>query len=155
MQVFLSRTEFAERIGVLNGTLSRYALPEPDALIGTTRGWTAETIDAWNEARPGKGAGAGRKRVVPENVEALLRRNVPDRSAIRDVRWEFKTERQWVSHSEHSNGLQYVDERAHDPEDVAIAYRIVTVVSWAMPGNDTDRFEVEELVPWIYGEAPE
>lgn len=62
MQTFLSRTEVAERIGVLNGTLSRYKLPEPDAMIGTTRGWTPETIDAWNSSRPGKGAGAGRKR---------------------------------------------------------------------------------------------
>lgn len=54
MERYLSRAEFAERIGVLTGTLSRYKLPEPDAMIGSTRGWTAETIDAWNAARPGK-----------------------------------------------------------------------------------------------------
>lgn len=57
-RVYLSRAEFAERIGVLTGTLSRYKLPEPDAMIGSTRGWTVETIDAWNAARPGRGAGA-------------------------------------------------------------------------------------------------
>mgnify|MGYP006921427747 CR=1 FL=1 len=51
----LSRKEVAERIGVAPGTLSRYALPEPDAWIGETRGWRASTIDAWNAARPGRG----------------------------------------------------------------------------------------------------
>lgn len=61
MERYLSRAEFAERIGVLTGTLSRYKLPEPDAMIGSTRGWTAETIDAWNAARPGKGAGVRQK----------------------------------------------------------------------------------------------
>lgn len=61
MLTFLSRSELAERIGVKPDTLSRYKLPEPDAMIGTTRGWTVETVDAWNTARPGKGAGAGRK----------------------------------------------------------------------------------------------
>lgn len=62
MKAYLSRAEFAERIGVKADTLGRYNLPEPDAMIGTTRGWTIETVDAWNAARPGKGAGAGRKR---------------------------------------------------------------------------------------------
>jgi hypothetical protein len=55
MQTFLSRTEFAERIGVQSATLGRYKLPEPDARIGTTRGWLPETVDAWNAARPGRG----------------------------------------------------------------------------------------------------
>lgn len=59
MERYLSRAEFAERIGVLTGTLSRYKLPEPDAMIGSTRGWTAETIDAWNASRPGKGTAVG------------------------------------------------------------------------------------------------
>lgn len=31
-----------------------YRLPEPDALIESTRGWKPETIDAWNKARPGR-----------------------------------------------------------------------------------------------------
>lgn len=59
MERYLSRAEFAERIGVLTGTLSRYNLPEPDAMIGSTRGWTSETIDAWNDARPRKGTAVG------------------------------------------------------------------------------------------------
>ena len=58
---YLSRAEVADRIGVAASTLSRYKLPEPDAQIGDVRGWTPNTIDEWNAARPGKGAGAGRK----------------------------------------------------------------------------------------------
>ena len=55
MVVYLSRTEVAERIGVKPDTLGRYKLPEPDALIGTTRGWLPETIDTWHAERPGRG----------------------------------------------------------------------------------------------------
>ena len=40
-RIFLSRSEFAERIGVKMDTLARYKLPG--------------TVDAWNAARPGKG----------------------------------------------------------------------------------------------------
>lgn len=56
MQTYLSRSELAERIGVKPDTLGRYKLPEPDAMIGAVRGWLPETIDAWNEARPGRGS---------------------------------------------------------------------------------------------------
>ncbi|EYT61537.1 hypothetical protein [Microbacterium sp. UCD-TDU] len=52
---YLSRAEFAERIGVKPATMGRYKLPEPDAMIGDIRGWTVETVDAWNAARPGRG----------------------------------------------------------------------------------------------------
>lgn len=58
MRRYLSRAELAERIGVKPDTLSRYKLPEPDAMIGNTRGWTEATVDAWNKARPGRGAQA-------------------------------------------------------------------------------------------------
>lgn len=54
-QHYLSRAEFAERIGVKPGTMGRYKLPEPDVMIGSTRGWSAEAIDAWHAARPGRG----------------------------------------------------------------------------------------------------
>lgn len=54
---YLSRRDFAERIGVQPGTLSRYRLPEPDVIVGTAsnaaRGWLPETVDAWNRERPG------------------------------------------------------------------------------------------------------
>lgn len=53
---YLSRAEFAARVGLAVGTLSRYKLPEPDALVGTTRGWLPATVDAWQAARPGRGA---------------------------------------------------------------------------------------------------
>ena len=59
---YLSMTEVAERLGITKGALARYRLPDPDALIGRTRGWLPETIDAWNAARPGRGVGGGRPR---------------------------------------------------------------------------------------------
>lgn len=49
---YLSRPEFAERIGVKPDTLNRYHLPEPDAVIGNRRGWLADTVDRWNKNRP-------------------------------------------------------------------------------------------------------
>lgn len=52
---YLSRTEVAELLGVKPDTLSRYKLPEPDATVGTARGWLRETIEAWNATRPGSG----------------------------------------------------------------------------------------------------
>lgn len=57
--VYLSRSEFAQRIGVKTGTLARYKIPEPDVIIGSgprpTFGWLPETIDEWNAHRPGRG----------------------------------------------------------------------------------------------------
>jgi len=58
---YLSRADFAERLGVKPDSLGRYKLPDPDAMIGDIRGWLPQTVDEWNRARPGKGAGAGRK----------------------------------------------------------------------------------------------
>jgi hypothetical protein len=52
---FLSRSEVAERIGVKSSSLGRYRLPEPDAEIGTVRGWLPVTIDDWHAQRPGRG----------------------------------------------------------------------------------------------------
>ena len=56
---FLSLKEVGERLGVKNPAAKGYNLPEPDALIGATRGWLPETIDRWNAARPGRGVGGG------------------------------------------------------------------------------------------------
>ncbi|WP_435299734.1 helix-turn-helix transcriptional regulator [Timonella sp. A28] len=58
---YLSLLQVAERLGVTRNTIAGYKLPEPDAFIGTTRGWLPETIDAWDAARP-------RKRRVPRPV---------------------------------------------------------------------------------------
>lgn len=52
---FLS-TEVAERLGVDRSAIGRYKMPEPDLLIGKTRGWRPETIDEWDANRPGRGA---------------------------------------------------------------------------------------------------
>ena len=53
---FMDRTEVAHYLG-LKGvkSLSRLTLPEPDALIGKTKGWLPQTIDEWNAKRPGRG----------------------------------------------------------------------------------------------------
>jgi hypothetical protein len=53
---YLGRVEVAEYLGLKSvRSLSRIKMPEPDALIGTHRGWLPETIDDWNAARPGRG----------------------------------------------------------------------------------------------------
>ncbi|HQV17789.1 XRE family transcriptional regulator [Gordonia sp. (in: high G+C Gram-positive bacteria)] len=52
---YLSASEVAERLGIDRSAISRYKMPEPDALIGKTRGWLPETIDEWNANRPGPG----------------------------------------------------------------------------------------------------
>ena len=59
MKRYLSLTEVAQRLGVTKGALARYKLPEPDVLVGSIRGWSEQTIDDWNAARPGHG---GRQR---------------------------------------------------------------------------------------------
>ncbi|MCI1935681.1 MAG: hypothetical protein LKJ44_04215 [Bifidobacteriaceae bacterium] len=61
-QRFLSVTEIAARLGITTNGVLNLRLPEPDALIGRTRGWKPETIDAWNAQRPGHG-GRPRKSV--------------------------------------------------------------------------------------------
>ena len=59
---YLSFTEIANRLGVKTGALATYKLPQPDALIGRTRGWLPETIDRWNASLPVRGVGGGRPR---------------------------------------------------------------------------------------------
>lgn len=66
---YLGVKQVAERLGVTPGGLLNLRLPEPDALIGRTRGWLPATIDAWNAARPGHG-GRPRKRGTNAGVES-------------------------------------------------------------------------------------
>ncbi|MFJ4761645.1 helix-turn-helix domain-containing protein [Kocuria marina] len=58
MLVFLSVTEAAARLGLTRDGLIRrlraYPL-EADAMIGTTRGWLPDTLDAWDKTIPGPG----------------------------------------------------------------------------------------------------
>lgn len=55
MKTYLSSSEFAARIGVQPDTLNKYKLPEPDVMVGRTRGWSIETVDHWHANRPGRG----------------------------------------------------------------------------------------------------
>lgn len=55
MLKFLSRKEVAQRLGVKTDSINGYDLPEPDAAIGTHRGWMPATIDEWRATRPGRG----------------------------------------------------------------------------------------------------
>lgn len=56
---YLSRAEFAQRIGLAPSTLSRYRLPEADCIVGTVRGWLPETVDSWEAARPSRQSSSG------------------------------------------------------------------------------------------------
>ena len=62
---YLSVTDVAKRLGISTAAVSAYKLPQPDALIGRTRGWLPDTIDQWNANRPGRGVGGGRPRKQP------------------------------------------------------------------------------------------
>jgi len=61
---YLSLQDVADRLGVSRNSVAKYNLPEPDVVVGSginaPRGWSAETIDAWNASRPGRGWRAGR-----------------------------------------------------------------------------------------------
>ena len=63
---YLSVTEVAQRLNITTAAVSTYKLPEPDVMIGHTRGWLPETIDEWNANRPGRGVGGGRPRKKPK-----------------------------------------------------------------------------------------
>lgn len=61
---YLGTAAVAERVGLAVATIRSYILkdimPEADVTIttpsGPLRGWSPETIDAWQAARPGRGA---------------------------------------------------------------------------------------------------
>lgn len=82
--VYLSLKQVDERLGVKNA--AAYRLPEPDAMIGTTRGWLPETIDRWNAARPGRGVG-GWTPTQGRTVEATAKRESRP-SHPHGCRWE-------------------------------------------------------------------
>lgn len=52
---YLNAVEALERIGAKEVGLEGDSLPEPDALIGRTRGWLPSTIDEWNANRSERG----------------------------------------------------------------------------------------------------
>ena len=65
---YLNLAQVEEHLGLARGSLSsRIKLPEPDVIVGpvnadgsvprgTVRGWTVQTIAAWQATRPGRGA---------------------------------------------------------------------------------------------------
>ena len=59
---YLSLKEVGERIGTSNPAASRADQCVRFRQMIPPRGWLPETIDAWNAARPGRGAGGGRPR---------------------------------------------------------------------------------------------
>lgn len=62
---YLSTTDIAARLGITRAAVSKYGLPEPDAVIGTVRGWLPETIDGWEQRRPGQGARTDKRETAP------------------------------------------------------------------------------------------
>jgi len=53
---YLGRVEVAERIGLKSvRSMSGMTLPPHDVEIGVHKGWTPDTIDAWQANRPGRG----------------------------------------------------------------------------------------------------
>lgn len=60
MMHFLSLAEFAERVRLSQNTIKSYyrkeLLPPPDAILGRSRGWLPETVDAWSSNRRGRGS---------------------------------------------------------------------------------------------------
>ncbi|MDK6445712.1 hypothetical protein QP104_07265 [Alloscardovia omnicolens] len=52
---YMSYSEIAQYLGISTGPLASYKLPEPDVIIGRTRGWDSKKIEEWNTSRPGHG----------------------------------------------------------------------------------------------------
>lgn len=88
--ISLGVKQVAERLGITSGGLLNLKLPEPDAMIGRTRGWLPETIDGWNAKRPGRGVGGGRPRKKTSDWHTRLASNqrpaVLETAALRLVR---------------------------------------------------------------------
>lgn len=74
---YLGVKQVADRLGITPGGLLNLKLPEPDVLIGRTRGWSAETIDEWNAKRPGRGVGGGRPRKTSDRHTRLASNQRP------------------------------------------------------------------------------
>lgn len=66
MTDYLDMRAAAARLGVDYATVRRYRatgrFPAADVQVGQSPGWLPETLDAWQAARPGRGAGGGRPR---------------------------------------------------------------------------------------------
>lgn len=65
---YMGLKEVAAHLGVTPGSLTHTALPQPDALTGTFRGWLPATIDAWIPTRPGKGGTPRKPAKAPDGM---------------------------------------------------------------------------------------
>ena len=72
MEGFLTTDQLAARLGVQRASIyrmhTRGDLPQPEK-IGRTPVWSAASIDAWEQSRPGHGWRKGKKRQQPTTAE--------------------------------------------------------------------------------------
>lgn len=83
---YLSRTEAAYRLGLKSlRSLNGVELPPHDAEVGERKGWLPETIDAWKEARPGRGWWGAREMPSsgPKKVEGQTRKKSKKKAKVR------------------------------------------------------------------------
>ena len=67
---YLNLKEIAELLGIDQHTASSMKnLPEPDATVGRTRGWSRRTIEEWNAQRPGHAGRPAGSPNKPKNEE--------------------------------------------------------------------------------------
>ncbi|WEV52770.1 hypothetical protein [Bifidobacterium sp. ESL0704] len=52
---YLSAADVARELGISRSALATYRMPEPDVIVGRSRGWKPQTIAEWQAARPGHG----------------------------------------------------------------------------------------------------
>ena len=75
---YLDMHAAAAHLGVAYATIRRYratgGFPDADVVVGQSPGWLAETIDAWQASRPGRGTGGGR----PKAIVGALPQQDPD-----------------------------------------------------------------------------
>lgn len=73
MEGFLTTDQLAERLGIQRSSVYRYRtrgdIPEPDEYVGRTPLWSAKSVDAWLEQRPGHGWRKGRRTSTPGATE--------------------------------------------------------------------------------------
>lgn len=70
LQVFMGVREVAAHTGLSENTIKFYAregwMPEPDAVISSTRGWSESTIDEWRRGVDARRAARGSAAEVGE-----------------------------------------------------------------------------------------
>lgn len=68
--VYLSAQEAASFLGITRDGFYKRTPPEPDVLVGSTKGWSKETLTAWDQTVDKKtGPKVGSKRTVKDKKE--------------------------------------------------------------------------------------